>query len=444
MGTENMTLKWDDFEKNAISSFKGLRDDDEFLDATIMCENSKVRAHRVILSACSPKFREMFRCSAHHSPVVYLSGVREADLVALLDFMYNGQVAVPEKNLEDFLKTAAELQVKGLSEVVGSEDINSAVEEDLQNLLSNRGGPNIKRMKLDHQEQMNSSSGTTTTTGLSLAMKLEPGLSANSEPRRGSSTQEQLRSSPALNSTHSALLTQSPAKQLPNSVSVSTISQPQNIVLPPPPPVSHHQAHFSSHNPGNQANFQSAQRVPQPPTPIQISNSSPYAVRLPIQQPGQPPQHRSPMVQTQQPRPGQQQQFQAPVQHQVNQRPQMLVTAGHPPVLHLPESSVQSVQHMINSLSTAQTSIPGVQQTGTGTATTLTQQQVEALLARHAQAQVNLGAQPTQGGASADQDIISTGGQQQVCTYCNREFKNLKQHLKRGACAAVAASQGRL
>ena len=46
MGTENMTLKWDDFEKNAISSFKGLRDDDEFLDATIMCENSKVRAHR--------------------------------------------------------------------------------------------------------------------------------------------------------------------------------------------------------------------------------------------------------------------------------------------------------------------------------------------------------------------------------------------------------------
>jgi len=424
MGTENMTLKWDDFEKNAISSFKGLRDDDEFLDATIMCENSKVRAHRVILSACSPKFREMFRCSAHHSPVVYLSGVREADLVALLDFMYNGQVAVPEKNLEDFLKTAAELQVKGLSEVVGSEDINSAVEEDLQNLLSNRGGPNIKRMKLDHQEQMNSSSGTT-TTGLSLAMKLEPGLSANSEPRRGSSTQEQLRSSPALNSTHSALLTQSPAKQLPNSVSVSTISQPQNIVLPPPPPVSHHQAHFSSHN------------------PIQISNSSPYAVRLPIQQPGQPPQHRSPMVQTQQPRPGQQQQFQAPVQHQVN-RPQMLVTAGHPPVLHLPESSVQSVQHMINSLSTAQTSIPGVQQTGTGTATTLTQQQVEALLARHAQAQVNLGAQPTQGGASADQDIISTGGQQQVCTYCNREFKNLKQHLKRGACAAVAASQGRL
>ena len=72
-------------------------------------------------------------------------------------------------------------------------------------------------------------------------------------------------------------------------------------------------------------------------------------------------------------------------------------------MLHLPESSVQSVQNMINSLSTAQTSIPGVQQTGTGTATTLTQQQVEALLARHAQAQVNLGAQPTQGGASADQ-----------------------------------------
>ena len=46
MGSENMTLKWDDFEKNAITSFKDLRDDDEFFDATIMCEQAKVRAHR--------------------------------------------------------------------------------------------------------------------------------------------------------------------------------------------------------------------------------------------------------------------------------------------------------------------------------------------------------------------------------------------------------------
>ena len=239
-----------------------------------------------------------------------------------------------------------------------------------------------------------------------------------SEPQRGSTTQEQLRSSPALNSTHSALLTQSPAKQLPSSVSVSAISQPQNILLSPPPPVSHHQAQYSSHNPGNHTNFQPAQSVPHPPPHSQISNSSPYAVRVPIQQPGQPPvqqrfqappPHRPPLVQTQQPRPGPQQQFQAPVQQQVKQRPQMLVTAGHPPVLHLPESSVQSVQHMINSLSTAQTSISGVQQTGPGTKTTLTPQQLEALLARHAQggqrvqAQVNQGAHPTHGGASVDQ-----------------------------------------
>ena len=41
------------------------------------------------------------------------------------------------------------VQVKGLSEVVGTED--ASLEEDLQSMLNNRGGPAMKRMKMDQE-----------------------------------------------------------------------------------------------------------------------------------------------------------------------------------------------------------------------------------------------------------------------------------------------------
>ena len=38
----------------------------------------------------------------------------EQDLQCILQFMYNGEVQVPEGRLKDFLKTAETLQVRGL------------------------------------------------------------------------------------------------------------------------------------------------------------------------------------------------------------------------------------------------------------------------------------------------------------------------------------------
>lgn len=44
-------------------------------------------------------------------PIVILRDITEADLKALLKFMYHGEVQVSEERLQDFLKTAETLQV---------------------------------------------------------------------------------------------------------------------------------------------------------------------------------------------------------------------------------------------------------------------------------------------------------------------------------------------
>ena len=59
--TDKFVLKWNDFEKNIVGAYKDLRTDADFFDCSLMCGGKTYQAHRVILSACSPVFREMIR-----------------------------------------------------------------------------------------------------------------------------------------------------------------------------------------------------------------------------------------------------------------------------------------------------------------------------------------------------------------------------------------------
>jgi len=114
--SENFCLKWDEFEQNIIGAFKDLRKEKDFYDVTLVCGEKQVQAHRVVLAACSPTFRQMIRHSPHHHPVLYLRGIRAMDLVAMLDFMYHGEVMIATEELETFLATAHDLSVRGLTQ----------------------------------------------------------------------------------------------------------------------------------------------------------------------------------------------------------------------------------------------------------------------------------------------------------------------------------------
>jgi len=52
-------LKWNDFQSNMVSSFKHLRDEKSFTDVTLACEGQTCKAHKMVLSACSPYFKSL-------------------------------------------------------------------------------------------------------------------------------------------------------------------------------------------------------------------------------------------------------------------------------------------------------------------------------------------------------------------------------------------------
>jgi hypothetical protein len=48
--TEKFCLRWNDFETNVSVAFRELREDKDFFDVTLACDDSQIEAHKVPLS----------------------------------------------------------------------------------------------------------------------------------------------------------------------------------------------------------------------------------------------------------------------------------------------------------------------------------------------------------------------------------------------------------
>ena len=114
--TEKLCLQWNDFKDNVNSAFGKLRDDNDFSDVTLACEDGKqLEAHKIVLVSSSPFFMELLRKNKHPHPLVYMRGIGYEDLVAIIDFLYFGEANVFQENLDSFLAVAEELRLKGLT-----------------------------------------------------------------------------------------------------------------------------------------------------------------------------------------------------------------------------------------------------------------------------------------------------------------------------------------
>ncbi|XP_019888082.1 protein bric-a-brac 2 isoform X5 [Ooceraea biroi] len=117
-GEQQYSLRWNDFHSSILNSFRHLRDEEDFVDVTLACDNNRsFTAHKVVLSACSPYFRKLLKANPCQHPIIILRDVPASDMESLLRFMYHGEVHVSQDQLGAFLKTAQLLHVRGLADV---------------------------------------------------------------------------------------------------------------------------------------------------------------------------------------------------------------------------------------------------------------------------------------------------------------------------------------
>lgn len=117
MSSQRFCLRWNNHQSNLLSVFDQLLHDESFVDVTLAVEGQLLRAHKMVLSACSPYFQALFVNHPDKHPIVILKDVPYSDMRSLLDFMYRGEVSVDQDRLTAFLRVAESLRIKGLTEV---------------------------------------------------------------------------------------------------------------------------------------------------------------------------------------------------------------------------------------------------------------------------------------------------------------------------------------
>jgi len=117
MGSDQrFSLRWNNYQSHLVTAFESLLDEKDFVDVTLGVEGRKLPAHKMLLSACSPYFREVLKGNPCQHPIIILRDIKFDDLFSLLQFMYNGEVNVAQDQLNSFLKSAESLKIRGLTD----------------------------------------------------------------------------------------------------------------------------------------------------------------------------------------------------------------------------------------------------------------------------------------------------------------------------------------
>ena len=148
MVENRFSFKWEHFQENVTSWFGELRNDTDFTDVTLACEDGLLEAHKAVLSLRSPWFKTLMgkiRNTQH--PLIYMRGLKTRELEGVMDFIYQGEANVLQEDLEAFLKIGEDLQVEGLDSNV--EEFHHILGQPMKTTHSERkpAEPDFKKLE---------------------------------------------------------------------------------------------------------------------------------------------------------------------------------------------------------------------------------------------------------------------------------------------------------
>merc|ERR1719300_1434702 len=142
---DTFCFSWNNFEQNISSAFQLLRNNNDFIDVTLVSEEGDhLSAHKAILSTSSDFFKDVLKKANHTNPLIFLSGFNFKVLTAVLDYIYNGKVNIYQEEIDIFLDSAQKLKIHGLTQKVQEENkISQVVESKSKSSIA--GGSYLKQ-----------------------------------------------------------------------------------------------------------------------------------------------------------------------------------------------------------------------------------------------------------------------------------------------------------
>lgn len=110
-------IQWCDHSSVLLEYLRQLYEEGRFVDVGLECEGRQVKAHKAVISACSPYLEGLLKGNPARSHLIKFNGYSYNSLRAVIDFMYNGKVMVDQDQLAAFLKLGRALQVRGILDI---------------------------------------------------------------------------------------------------------------------------------------------------------------------------------------------------------------------------------------------------------------------------------------------------------------------------------------
>ena len=134
---DKYTLNWHTFTDHLQLMFKDLYEEGKNSDVTLVCDDqTQFKAHKIVLSACSPVFKKIIDNNPSPHPLIYLRGIQNYEMEPILQFMYLGEGKFRYNRMGEIMKVAKDLKVNEINNGVEmknkKEDINEETDEDCE------------------------------------------------------------------------------------------------------------------------------------------------------------------------------------------------------------------------------------------------------------------------------------------------------------------------
>ena len=110
---EKYSMTWTSYTDHLREALGDLLSSNSFTDVTLICDDKKkISAHKIILSAFSPVFKDIFETDQNQKSIIYLKGIQSSEMESIVEFMYLGEATFFDDKVDDLLSVAKNLQIK--------------------------------------------------------------------------------------------------------------------------------------------------------------------------------------------------------------------------------------------------------------------------------------------------------------------------------------------
>ena len=124
-------LSWEKFSQHLCLMLKDIHEIEKYSDVTLISGNeTQFKAHKIVLSACSPVFKKIIDTNPSQHPLIYLRGIQSYEIESILQFMYLGEGRFYQERMGEFIKVAKDLEVKEISKGVDMQNEEEDITEE--------------------------------------------------------------------------------------------------------------------------------------------------------------------------------------------------------------------------------------------------------------------------------------------------------------------------